>query len=114
MNIRRGLFRIWLVLSVFWVTLGLVVGVPSVWDEFKALMEEEDATPYAGVAVVEENAALYAGAAVLPLGSNKPEPWLKLAKVTGAVIGIPAGGYVLGVVCLWVFAGFRQSPKESN
>lgn len=91
MNIRRGLFRVWLVCSVLYVTGVFAVGIPAIWNEF-----EDKADPFEELLV--------------PL--VPPQPWSKLAMVTGAAFGVPAVVFGLGMAYLWAFSGFRESGEE--
>ena len=88
MNIRRGLFRVWLVCSVLYVMGVLALGIPVIWNEF-GFGKEEEIFPF-----------------VLAI---PPEPWSKLALVTGAAFGVPAVVYGLGLAFLWAISGFRES-----
>ena len=87
MNIKRGLFRVWLVCSVLYVMGVLAVGIPVIWNEFGM------------------------GGETFPLTVSvpAPQPWSKLAMVTGAAFGVPAVVYGLGLAFLWAISGFRES-----
>jgi len=78
MNWSRGLFRIWVAVSVLWV---IFVGV-----YLYASWLEDPAWPHT------------------PHGL--PEVWFIPIFYFLAIVGVPAGLFIVGRVCLWIGRGF--------
>ncbi len=83
MNVRRGLFRVWLVLSIAWVAA-------NVWRlDFSCLRGAEKDLPWC-----EAQAHSY-------------------LKVLSIMIGVPLAAFILGRVIGWIFDGFRSGANSN-
>jgi len=139
MNIRRGLFRIWLVLSVLWAVFTIGVGIGDFYkqasfvpteswrDELRRKnLKHERKMPVIGND--EDYRVLLPGTAYIdpngrtrrkrepPKEIPKPHPSI-WPKIPGLILGgilPPAIVYGLGLICLWAFAGFRKPPEKSD
>jgi hypothetical protein len=83
---RRGLWRLWFVISCLWVVFWA-------W---------------------KLDAACYAGFTFENWYCDSPfaDPVGAYAKFFGTLFGVPVGVAVLALAVQWVIAGFRSSPKQ--
>ena len=99
MNWRRGLFRLWLVLSLCWIVL---VGVHN-WNDLSSREMTSDLTKWSNEAL--EKASRGEALSV----SDYPPDWPRRLAAGGYIIGPPFAALLLGYVLIWVGRGFRRA-----
>lgn len=99
MNIRRGFFRLWLLLSFSFAVVVVIAFADDLRTQisFERLLSPSAFDPDAYLA-----------------GREPQNPWGLLAKMAGIVITAPLAVLVLGRALLWVVEGFRGMPRNSN
>jgi hypothetical protein len=137
MNLRRGLFRLWVVLSAFWIFgIGSFIASNTNWSPnsfvppAKPVQETKSLTPALDALAAQEEAQSASvgtpGENGIPLfpssgglttsnGQGMSEtsriPWgIDLA----LVLGPPSFFFLLGVAFLWIIAGFRTSKTQKT
>ncbi len=91
MNIRRGLFRLWLVFAAAFAGLVAFVRYGRIARQFEILdMIAKHPLPAGYVA------------------DRPPDPWGEVWSALGLALGVPAAVFVSGVALLWVLRGFRK------
>lgn len=93
MNLRRGLFRLWILFSVLFVATTLIVAAISFRVELAdaAFVGSSD-DPYAGISEP----------------ANPPAPWTHLAIFILVAAGVPAAVLGCGLAMSWAASGFRR------
>jgi hypothetical protein len=119
MNFRRGLFRLWVILTVLWVAGITFLSGPGVFGEFRqAAAEQAERTRVLQAMSDEELMALLAQSqAEAQANPAKPvqgtsvralNPWGSLGR-TGAVALLPPLALLaLGAALGWAVSGFRH------
>lgn len=116
MRWRRGLFRVWVLVSSIWI-IGVAGAAIADWRDHPAPACATKATggpwcsyrsstdPYAGIAtpVIPQPPPGYT--LVGPGAAFTPWPYLWLA------LGVPTATLAMGVAIFWVLAGFHSEPK---
>jgi hypothetical protein len=111
MNWNRGLFRLWIVLSVVWLALA-GTGAAIIWTN------DTPARSFAAAVLRYDTDCHRAD-------GSKPGPWCDVPPVRGAA-PMPDGLYagmlagppllllILGWLCLWTARGFRESRASHD
>jgi hypothetical protein len=100
MNIRRGLFRVWLIGAVIFASCMMALAIWSFQNAREELAyENSPANPYRDI-----------GDLVDP-----PRPWLALGALSLYAFGVPVAVLVFGRLLLWAADGFRsEGAKRSD
>ena len=115
MNLRRGLFRLWLVGSVLFVLAVAFVNYSDIEEEF------EDATsvifqPVPDPEVIkrfqEGTLQPVTDPALIKRLERTPNPWASLARVAAIALGIPLAVLALGASLLWALFGFAAGQRS--
>jgi hypothetical protein len=93
MNLRRGLFRLWLMLSGVWLTY-------SIWQYLTKCTMDDKGLVWCKVQMP------------LLIGYNIPG-LTDLENIAAGILGPPVGMMILGLISLWVAKGFAE-PSKSN
>lgn len=134
MNIRRGLFRLWILFSVLWI-LTCAVAVASAWRWFEASHiykvtdpnKEEylvEAPPWVPEIEIIEFAKTTLGDKWQrpECSKEKRGPWCEIPvkmkmpreyfswSIFGLLFGVPAFLFAFGAAIYWSLAGFKASP----
>jgi hypothetical protein len=102
-SLRRGFFRLWVVVSVLWIsgvaaTTYYETGIPSATRSCAELLE-----------FTEDKTGRKLGA---PDVADCEQVWQqKQLKIAGTALVPPGGALVLGILIGWVWGGFRQRPN---
>jgi hypothetical protein len=113
MNVRRGLFRLWIVGAVIFV-----IGVSCVsFGEIKTEFDTAAATSRLGRMLNEPQKDAEAGSTDVTKLSNaelielykksQPNPWAKVGAAAAIAFGVPLAVLIVGASLVWAFAGFR-------
>jgi hypothetical protein len=97
MNIRRGLFRLWILFACVFVGTIAAVFFNDVKHEFEFLAALVKNPPPVGYIV-----------------DHPPNPWGFLLNITAIALIVPAAVLGVGAALLWASSGFRGSKKNSN
>jgi hypothetical protein len=89
-NLRRGLFRLWIVGAALFVLAVAVVTYPSIKLEFDAVARKPDLLAYG----------------TPPDMRSAPSPWASLGTAAAIAFGIPLAVLVLGSSLLWALSRF--------
>jgi hypothetical protein len=118
MNVRRGLFRLWIVGAVIFA---IAVSCVS-YGEIKAEFETAAATSKLGPMLNEPQKDVEAGSTDVTKLSNaelielykksQPNPWAKVGVVAAIAFGIPLAVLILGASLVWAFSGFAATRSE--
>lgn len=96
-NMRRGLFRFWVLFAcVFALTIAAVF-FNDVKHEFEFLATLVKNPPPVGFIV-----------------DHPPDPWGYLLKIVAIALGVPAAVLGAGAALVWATAGFSGSKENSN
>ena len=98
MNARRGLFRLWLVLSACFALVVLVVFA----DDLRTHVRLERLVNPTGF---DPDAFL----------ADRPSlnPWVLLTRVVAIAVGFPLIALVLGRAALWIVSGFKSDKSNT-
>lgn len=112
MNYRRGLFRLWVILTVLWIAGVAFVSGPAVHHEFRWAAASQ--ATLQGMSDEELMVALARAQEAERRGERPgepaptPNPWGSLGR-TGAVALLPPLALLaLGAALGWAFSGFRH------
>lgn len=131
MNVRRGTFRLWVVISVIWAAFAFVATQP--WQPINNLSETTLSPTFPGIPIAPDANTPLRALPPLPDGYVLEEssrgPWEKYQAMRDAQIRMYygqiwfAGGLILVppilLFCLlnavfWVAAGFRRADSEGG
>jgi hypothetical protein len=109
MNLRRGLFRLWIVGSALWVLAVAFVSYGNIEEEF------EDATSVIFQPVPDpEVLKRFQEGTLKPVTDptlikrleRTPNPWASVGRAAAIALGIPLAILALGLSLLWALSGF--------
>lgn len=121
MNWARGLFRLWLVLSVLWIAMWAVVMRPdqqwSQYTESYAKAEElardlrerisgDNMTEAQSEAILRAKEELF-----LRTDRKVQSSWSTIMSFLAIGLGVSAGLFVIGVSLFWALRGFRGQSQ---
>lgn len=112
MQIKRGLFRLWLVLSLAWAAFCLSIMLESVVIAFKRqpLYQQEVAARQVTEPTVPNQTRAPRRLSELLAEPEDPRPWGKLGEMLGFVLGVPLTILAFGAALSWAVSGFRSGP----
>lgn len=120
MNYRRGLIRLWVVLTVLWIVGVAFVSAPDVYSAFhqaafKAFIDEDPIVEQPKDTPINPNIpviSLRRPEPRAPWLENQPDwtpnPWGWLLRSTAVALLPPLALLVLGAMLGWVVGGFRR------
>jgi hypothetical protein len=126
MNFRRGLFRLWLVLSLAWTGFILYMGQGAFCATYKPLTAEET-KKYELTPKEREDCRVRGETQCLPSFIPIPDSrqdcslspsdgyvrnWYIVSPVIEQALWPPGVSLMLGLVLLWVIGGFRRQPNR--
>ena len=121
MNLRRGLFRLWIVGSALFVLAVAFVGYSGIKEQFTAVASTfEVQLPDGRTFEVQAPDMQTATAMVKTLPENfvpdkplraMPNPWATLGMWASIAFGIPLAVLALGSSLLWALSGFAAERK---
>jgi hypothetical protein len=100
MNLRRGLFRLWLVGSALFVLAVAVVSYAPIKAEFEGVARNAYAP-----STDEQIAAVLTNV-------RPPSPWTSVGTAAAIALGIPLAVLALGASLVWAFSGFATKRKS--
>ena len=101
MNLKRGLFRLWLVVSVLFGAAVVVYSVPSIIEEFSLPASFDQ-----GRVDLDPDIRMLRDAGVWV-------PYAMLGRMAAIAIGVPIGVFLLGSALFWAASGFKRG-RSSN
>ena len=121
MNLRRGLFRLWIIGSALFVLAVAFVGYSGIKEQFTAVASTfEVQLPDGRTFEVQAPDMQTATAMVKTLPENfvpdkplraMPNPWATLGMWASIAFGIPLAVLALGSSLLWALSGFAAERK---
>jgi hypothetical protein len=115
MNLRRGLFRLWIVGAALFVLAVAFVSYSDIEEEF------EDAAsvillpvPHPEVIKRFQEGSLkpVTDPTLIKRLERTPNPWGSLARAAGIAFGIPLAVLALGASLLWALSGFAAEQRS--
>ena len=89
MNLRRGLFRLWLLGSIVFAAFCVIPRLPMIAGEFSAQRSDD---------LFEKHSA---------------HPWQTIAETAQVAFGVPIAVFVIGAGLLWAGNGFRGDSRPN-
>jgi len=106
-NLRRNLFRLWIVGSALFMLTVAIVSYSEIKKEFQdaaaASVSVTDRAAFGILAPVTDPALI---------GKRTPNPWTSLGTVAGIALGFPLVALALGASLVWALSGFAVRAAE--
>jgi hypothetical protein len=107
MNLRRGLFRLWIVGTVLFVIAVAFVSYTDIKEEFEDAASAS--APVTDRAVTKQDSVApkrVTDPALIRRLERTPNPWATLGTWASIAFGIPLAVLALGASLLWALSGF--------
>ena len=101
MNLRRNLFRLWVVGSALFMLTVAIVSYSEIKKEFEAA-SVTDRAAFGILAPVTDPALI----------RRTPNPWASVGTVAGIAFGFPLVALALGASLVWALSGFAVRAAE--
>jgi hypothetical protein len=113
MNIRRGLFRLWLIAAVVWIAATTYLGgedlCASVLDPDKQAENTMTLQPSLTMAKFEGSPNRFRSVVdCFPSTESIEISWRIRKLALARILGVPVAAFLLGYALLWGFKGFRK------
>jgi hypothetical protein len=115
MNLRRGLFRLWLVGSALFVLAVAIVNYNEIEEEFEdvtSVVFQPVPDPEVIKGFQEGTLKPVTDPALIKRLERTPNPWASLGRVAAIAIGIPLAVLALGASLLWALSGFASERQR--
>lgn len=121
MNMRLGLFRLWLVAVAIWIpTTAYIFGeqlCSSIYDSGKRAEPVGYLSPPLMQAKLEGNPLRdrmpsFVVVDCLPSSNDTTIAWRLRGRAFFVIFGVPLVGFLLGTALMWAFAGFSRRSTE--
>jgi hypothetical protein len=121
MNLRRGLFRLWIVGSALWVLAVAFLSYSEIKAQFETVEAAATLKPVTEQVTDPEVIKRLPPGTLTPVtdpelikqfeGKTTPDPWATLGERAGIAFGIPLAVLALGSSLLWALGGFAAERE---